>query len=70
MKIEFFQFFHFKPYFHFQNHKSGLQNPAHSKNYLISSPPICSIVDLQQHDIAKKITFFMMIFDYENENIV
>ena len=26
--------------------------------------------ELQQHNVPQKITFFMKIYDYENENIV
>ena len=36
----------------------------------IRMPPMGPFFELQQHNVPQKITFFMKIYDYENENIV
>ena len=36
----------------------------------IRLPPMGPFFELQQHNVPQKITFFMKIYDYENENIV
>ena len=36
----------------------------------IRPPPMGLSFELQQHIIPQKITFFMTIYDYENQNIV
>ena len=34
-------------------------------------PPLMGIfIEIQQHNVPQKITFFMKIYDYENESIV
>ena len=40
-------------------------------NFLIFGPPPMGLFfELQQHNVPQMITFFMMIYDYENEIIV
>ena len=49
---------------------SPLEGAKSEKIPHTSTPPIHTFFELQQHNVPQKITFFMKIYDYENENIV
>ena len=49
---------------------SPLEGALFEKNHNISATPIHTFLKLHQHNVSQKITFFMKIYDYENENIV
>ena len=49
---------------------SPSEGAKYDKNHHISAPPIHTFFQLHQHYVPQKITFFMKIYDYENENIV
>ena len=61
----------FEVHYVFVTQKMGpLEAPLYDKNHHTSLPPIHTFFKLHQHNVPQKITFFMKIYDYENENIV
>ena len=49
---------------------SSLEGAKYDENQHTSTPPVHTFFNLQQNNVPQKITFFMKIYDYENENIV
>ena len=47
-----------------------LETTWYDRNHHTSPSPIYTFFKLHQHNVPQKITFFMKIYDYENENIV
>ena len=45
---------------------SPLEGAKYEKNHHTSTPPIHTFLKLQQHNVPQKITFFMKIYDCEN----
>ena len=46
------------------------EGAKYEKNHQTRAPPIHTFFELHQHNVPQKITFFMKIYDYENEIIV
>ena len=49
---------------------SPLEGAKHVKIHHSSAPPIHTFYKLHQHNVSQKITFFIEIYDCENENTV
>ena len=46
---------------------SPLEGAKYEKNHHNSTPPIHTFLKLQQNNVPQKITFFMKIYDCEND---
>ena len=49
---------------------SPLEGAKYEEIHHTSAPPIHTFSKLHHHNLSQKITFFIKIYDYENENIV
>ena len=47
---------------------SQLEGAKYEKNHHTSAPPIHTFFKLHHHNLSQKITFFIKIYDWENEN--